>query len=299
MRNELLQLISKTIIFQYDLPHNEKGIKKTIYSTENDKCYMSENMDDIVNIIYNSILEYSFNEFDINGKDYDNLQTVALKTKLKYNESQPEEVKTKYGFFGEVLLYAILYVHFKSKPLLSRGYFYDPLENSEIKGYDSYHLIENNREVELWFGETKFHKNHTSGINDALKNIEKAISDDYLSKNILAITNQKNNFSIKGSKVEAIRIEWENHPSINIIDEVKKHKIKLIYPILLVYETDCEDYDSAIRKVPEYIEKNHSSKKFNLSINYSIFFILLPLKDEIKIKREVIKWIESKKPLMS
>jgi len=208
---------------------------------------MSENMNDIANIIYNSLVEYSFNEFEISDKDYESLHTVALKTKLKYNESQPEEVKTKYGFLGEVLLYAILYVHFKSKPLLSRGYFYNPLEDSETKGYDSYHLIENNGEVELWFGEAKFHKDHTGGINDALKNIEKAISDDYLNKNFLALTNQKNNFNIKGSKIENILNEWANNPTINIIDEVKKHKIKLIYPILLVYESNSEDYDSAIK----------------------------------------------------
>ena len=105
MRSELLQLITKAIVYQYDLPHSTKGIQKTIFSTDKDKCYLSENIDDIVKIIYNSIVEYSFNEFDITGKEYENLHAVALQTKLRYDESDSEEAKLKYGFFGEVLLY--------------------------------------------------------------------------------------------------------------------------------------------------------------------------------------------------
>ena len=299
MRSELLQLITKAIVFQYDLPNSEKGIQKTIFSTDNDKCYLSENMNDIVSIIYNSIVEYSFNEFDITENEYKNLHAIALQTKLKYNKSQPEEVKIKHGFFGEVLLYAILYVFFKSKPLISRGYFYNPLEAAETKGYDSYHLIENNNEVELWFGEVKFHKDHKSGIKSALENIEKAISDNYLERNILALTNHKNDFNFKKSKIETIINEWEKNPSISIMNEVKKHNMKLIYPVMIIYESNGNDYDSDIRKLPEYIAKKYTSKKFGLSIKHSIFFVLLPLKNVIKIKKEVIEWIESKKPLMS
>ena len=299
MRNELLQLIKEAIVYQYDLPHSTKGIQKTIFSTDKDKCYLSENIDDIVKIIYNSIVEYSFNEFEITENEYKNLHIRALQTKLKYNESQPTEYKLKYGFFGEVLLYTILYVHFKSKPLISRGYFYNPLENSETKGYDSYHLIENDKQVELWFGEVKFHKNYTSGINSALDNIKKAISDDYFKRNILVISDRKKDFNYKSSKIESIINKWENNPLINIVDEVKKHKIKLIYPIMLIYESSACDYDSDIKKVPQYIFKKYKPEKFNLSIEYTIFFILLPLKGVGKVKQEVIKWIESKKPLMS
>src|SRR4030042_6126915 len=101
MRDELLQLITKAIVYQYDLPHSAKGIQKTIFSTDKDKCYLSENIDDVVKIIYNSIIEYSFNEFDITGKEYGNLLAEALQTKLRYDKSATDEVKLKYGFFGE------------------------------------------------------------------------------------------------------------------------------------------------------------------------------------------------------
>ncbi len=152
MRKTLLDLIEKTIIHQYDLPNSIKGVTKTIFSIDDDKCFKTTNNNDFSEIIYNSIIEYSFNEFDIDGKDYEKLHYIALQTKLKYNPTADLKTKVKYGFLGEVILFSVLYTLFKSKPLIARGYFYNPLESSETKGYDSYHLIENVGQTELWFG---------------------------------------------------------------------------------------------------------------------------------------------------
>ncbi len=300
MRKNLLDLIEKTIVYKYDLPNNKVGILSTIFSTENDKCFTVEDRDALGEIIYNSIIEYSFNEFDLKEKDYLNLHTIALKNKLKYNPEAEESVKKKYGFFGEVLLYSILLVMFKAKPLIARGYFYNPLENSETKGYDSYHLLENNDGgLELWFGEAKFHISHTKAIKSVLDNIQKALSDSYLEKNILEIHNHKNNLNIKGSKMDTVLSNWEMNPNIKISEELKKHNIKLIYPVLLMYEEDEKGYDLNIKKIPEHIEKNYKTSKVSLSVDYSIFFILIPLKSVSETKSNVIQWIESKKQLMS
>ncbi len=298
MREQLLALIDKSIIYKYDLPNKTIGIDKSIFSTENDRCFSSTSNSSLAEIIYNSIIEYSFNEFDITGKDYNNLHTIALKTKLKYNEHANEKSKISYGFHGETILFAMLYVKMNAKPIISRGYFYNPLESSETKGYDSYHLIENNGVTELWFGEVKFRNTHRSGIDSALNNIEKAISDDYLSSNILAITNHKNNFNISDTKVEKIINQWEKYPLINIIEEIKKHEIKLIYPIIIIYDIDNHNYDKSIEKSIEYIKKHHSIKTLSLSIPFSVYFIWLPVDKVRDIKTEVIKWIESKKQLI-
>ena len=74
---------------------------------------------------------------------------------------------------------------------------------------------------------------------------------------------------------------------------------KLVYPILLVYSEDAKGYDENIKKVPQYIKDNLKSQNINISIEYSIFFILIPLKKVKEIKTNVIQWIESQKPLMS
>lgn len=297
MREQLLTLINQSIVYKYDLPNSNLGIERSIFSTENDKCYFAVNNDSLVEIIYNSIIEYSFNEFDIQGKDYNNLHTIALKTKLKYNEDSSETSKISYGFHGETILFCMLYANLDVKPVISRGYFYNPLESSETKGYDSYHLIEKNGVTELWFGEVKFRNTHSSGIDSALNSIEKAISDVYLSKNILAITNHKNNFNISGTKIETIINQWETNPSIDIIEEIKKHDIKLIYPIIIIYDI-TDNYDNSIEKAINHIKNKYIPKSFTLSIPYSIYFIWLPVDKVRDIKIEVIKWIESKKQLI-
>lgn len=297
MRQTLVDLIKSTIIYQYDLPNIDAGIVKTIFSTENDRCYKASDIDNITEIIYNSIIDYAVNEFEMTGKDLDSLHAGALKNKLKYNPLADHETKIKYGFFGEVLLYSILVVLFNAKPLIARGYFYNPLENAETKGYDSYQLVDNDGNIELWFGEVKFHINHTSGISSVLNNIDKALSDAYLETNVFAIQNHRNNFNIKGSLIDTILDSWEANPSINICDEIKKYNMKLVYPILILYQHDGGDFDANIKKVPDYILNNHTVKAYSLTVPYQVFFILLPLEKVKEIKENVIQWIESKKPL--
>lgn len=299
MRQALLDLIEKTIVFQYGLPNSSAGITKTIISIDNDRCFKSLDKNDFTEIIYNSILEYSFNEFEIENKDYNKLHYLALQKRLKYNPDLNLDQKTKYGFLGEVILFSVLYVLFKSQPLIARGYFYNPLENSETKGYDSYHLIENKNITELWFGEVKFHKNYKTGIDSIFENIEKAISDDYLQTNVFAISNHINNLHCKGSRIETVIKEWEENPYLSIIDNLRQYNMKLVYPVMLLYEEDASGYDGSIKNIPKYIQEKYTEKNFAISVNYSIFFILIPMKDVKEIKQEVIKWIELKKPLMS
>lgn len=298
MRDSLIELIKKTIFFEYHLPNMEKSIQKIKFSTDYDKCFSSENMESLKEVIYNLIVEYSFNEFELENKDYHKLLGQALKSKIRYNEEANEDTKIKYGFFGEVLLYGILHILLGVKPLISRGYFYNPLENSETKGYDSYHIIERDGNTELWFGETKFHEKFKSGIKDVLEKIDKALSDKYLDRNVVAIiSNHKRNLNIQNSNIEKIITDWEENPNIIITEHLKKYKMKLIYPILILYDGK-DDYDKSIEQIPKYINKEYELKTFDLSIDYSIFFILLPLKNVKQIKKDVISWIESKKALM-
>lgn len=298
MRKELLNLISSTILYKYDLPNKEIGVDKSLLSNDNDKCYSSTSNEDLAAVIYNSIIDYAFNSFDIKDKNLDNLHAIALKTKLKYNEKATMTSKISYGFHGETILFCMLYAKLGAIPVISRGYFYNPLENSETKGYDSYHLIENDGQTELWFGEVKFRETHSSGIDSAIENIEKAISDDYLSNNFLAISNHKNSFNISNSKVEEIINRWEENPEINIVEEIKNHHIKLIYPIVILYNKDKRGYEKSIENAINHITEKHSLKRLSLSIPFSIYFIWLPVDGVKAIKTKVIEWIESKKQLM-
>lgn len=298
MRKKLFELVSNTIVLEYKLANKAKGIDRSVLSTTEDICYSALNADQLVSIIYNSIIEYSFNEFEMAERDFQDLQSLAFQERIRYSDSDSEDVKLKYGFFGEVMLYAILKIFFNADAIISKGYFYNPLENSESKGYDSYHLIEAENSIQLWFGEAKFHIKHTSCINDVLNKISTSLSDDYLNKNLIVIRKHRENLNTANSKLLEILKRWDSDPRIRIIEELKKDSISLIYPIFLLFGKGKKGYDDSISKAIKYIEKQHANASYTVSVPCTLFFILLPLDDVKYIKKEVLEWISLKKPLL-
>ena len=87
-----------------------------------------------------------------NEKNTTLIETLLEKTwsevnQIIINRDTSDENKIKYGFYGEVVLDLILQHLFSSNVLLAKGYFYNPLENSETKGYDSYQFYYNNNQL--------------------------------------------------------------------------------------------------------------------------------------------------------
>lgn len=299
MRESLIDLIRQTVVFQYSLPNADLTISKTVHTREEDHCYVVNNENNIATIIYNGVIDYSYNEDKIDLTQLEALQIRALKSKLRYDENANEDTKQKYGFFGEVLLYVVLHVIYGAKTLISRGYFYNPLERSETKGYDTYQLIEKeDGTIELWFGEVKFFVNYTSALKKIFENIDKTLSDAYLSNNIIAMS-ERGEFQEKDSQIELIVKAWQENPSIKVIDEVKRHKMSFVYPILVAFDSKNKKYDELIQEVIEHINSTYPSKDFAMSIDHKILFIFLPISEVGKIKKQVLQWIESQQPLMS
>lgn len=298
MRSSLLNLITNTVVYKYSLPNPALNLNKSDHSTRDDDCYESLDDEKLSEIIYNLIIEYSFDEFEITKNTYENLLKIALQIKLKYDDNYDESQKLKLGFYGEVLLYGILYSKYNSKPLISRGYFYSPSENAETKGYDCYHLVEHDEKVELWFGETKFMESFPKCIDSVFDNIDKALLDDYLCKrNLVAIISQKDRISIKNSSIEKIISNWEKNPTLQSLkEEITKYNLELVYPIFLT-STMLETYEKTISHAIKRINSKIINK--DISIPLTLFFIFLPVKNSSEIKRRVIKWIESAKPLLS
>ena len=302
MRQALADLIDSTIVLQYELPNGAIPINKTILSTDNDSCYDSTSFNDFVSIIYNSILEYSFDEFEMDGKDFNDLQYRALRTRIRYNHGATQESKIKYGFYGEVLLYAVIYKLFNIPKLIARGHFYSVASKSETAGYDGYHLIEYDDKLQLWFGEVKFYQDYKAAINSALKNIENVVADDYLiDNNLIAIFDKftMNNTYTVNSKLQKLVDKWSDDPKIDLKHELINNDIKLVYPILIVYEKGKNGYDDDIKSAVEHIKDKFNSLTFNnITISYSLFFIFLPIEQVKATKEEVIAWIESQQPLI-
>lgn len=224
----------------------------------------------------------------------------AFNSKFKYNYSSSDLAKRKLGIYGESLLYAILIHFYKTDTLVSRGYFYDIQKKSEVTGYDAFHLIQRENEIELWFGETKFYEDCISAIDKVFSNIGKAISDDYLvNTNFTTILQKKGNILDKESKLFKILDKWDKCIIESLEKELIENHIKLVYPVLITFNKINSDYNETIRTAIKHINDKYSHLKFeNISVDYSIFFILMPIEDVKASKETIIKWIDRKEPLM-
>ncbi len=299
MRNEFIELVKKTIIFKYHLPRAE--ICKSNYTTseQTDRCFECSDSEKLSEVIYNGIIEYAENEFDI---DYNNIQKsfkkIVNSMGFRYFKGKENLTKNKkLGFFGEVLLDTTLRIYFDSKVIIAKGKFVDIKDKREATGYDCYHFVYNKSDgiLELWFGEVKFYTKFDDALNSVFLTIQKDLSSEYFSEDIIRIIRRQKDSHIP-PVLEQVISKWENNSDINIIELIKKHNIKLIYPIFIAYQPTMSLYDETILKKINSI--NSKSLKLDNHLNWSIYFILLPVNEVAKVKEKVIEWIEEMQPLI-
>lgn len=301
MREALKTAVQDAILLECKLPHQESGVDKSCLSSKKDFCFKNTEPDDISKIIYNGIVEFAVNEYEI---DYDNLereQRKAIISRIRYSPTADNAAKLKYGFFGEVLLDLILRVFLRTSVLAARGYFYSPIENSEPKGFDAFHLMERNGNIDLWFGEAKFYIRYKDAITPVLEKLSTSLSDEYLNRNLLAIINERDHISAHSPQLTSLLDAWEENPSINLAQEIQARGIRLIYPIFIAYQkADADEYHQSIKKCIDHIAAEYTRLGISIpaTFDYRLFFIFLPLLEVKRIKENVIKWIDSQEPLI-
>lgn len=302
MRESLKNLVNNAVCLEYTLPNSEKNINKSDFSAREDFCFRNEDFNDIAKIIYNGIVEYAVNEFDI---DYNNLsleQRKVISAKMRYDRNASDFEKQKYGFYGEVLIDLILRCCFKTKVLLARGYLYSQLEKAEVKGFDAFHLMKNSdEEDELWLGEAKFWIDYKQPITEVLEKLGTSFSNKYLQKNLLAIINESEHITSSSDFIDEIVDMWNKNPEVDLPALVRDKKVKLVYPILITYEYQKNNgYDQSIQKCVDHINSEYKRLKSKLicDVEYSLFFIFLPLEEVSLIKRKVFEWIDNYEPLI-
>lgn len=298
MRDALRTLIENTISLEFVLPCDD--INKISISTLNDYCLKRSSDEDIVNLIYNSIVDNCLNESEINLLKLNDDQIYALKNRMRFDESDSHDTQIKYGFYGENLLNILLSYLFETKKIIAKGYFFSPIENSESKGYDNFHFLKDEEEnIELWFGEAKMYQSLKDAITKVLDNIDKALSINYLDKNVRAIISRAND--LDDTEISPIIREFRNkikNENINIWDEIRKRNITVTYPIFISYECKDTVYKNIIHESLTIIEDKIKDKKFTNEISAKILFILLPVKEMKKIKEEVLECIYQKKSII-
>lgn len=301
MREALKNAINNAILFECKLPHQESGLDKSCLSSHNDICFSNSNPQEIARIIYNGIVEFAVNEYEIDYTALEREQRKTIASRIRYNPVASDAAKLKYGFYGEVLLDLILRVFLKTSVLAARGYFYSPIEHSEPKGFDAFHLMERNGNIELWFGEAKFYLAYKDAITPVLEKLNTSLSDDYVNRNLLAIINERVHISVHNPQLDNLLDSWEENPNINLAQEMKNRGIRLIYPIFIAYQKNASDrYHKSIKKCIDHIAAEYARLRINIpaTFDYRLFFIFLPLSEVKTIKENVIKWIDSQEPLI-
>ncbi len=296
MRQSIIDHFKDTVIFKYSLRNDALDIDKSIYSTVDDKCYTLKSDTDLSLLIYNALIDYAFDECEMTGEDVSELHLEAITQRMRIEDEDDEETQGKYGFFGEVLLNLYLRIIHGTDCIITKGQFYDILSPEEPKGYDSYHLVEDNDDLYLWFGEVKFHQTDDSALKSALDNLEKAISDDYFRKNLLAITHKRRILNVDTPKIKGVVERVRKNPVIQVDTLKSEFDLKLIYPIFII-SNSLKDYDRTIKSSIDYIRNNHSGKTLDIGIDYDLFFIFLPVNSVKTIKTKILQWIESNQPL--
>lgn len=302
MRKSLNNLFSRAITLQYRLPANTPvgAIPKAIISTCSDDCLrqLSANAT-ISSLIYNGLVEYAYNDYEIDLTNLTNMQLCAFQNKIKYNPAASESSRIGYGFHAEVLLHLILDYFYNARKCIARGYMYHPLENSEIKGYDSYVMAEDDKGcIHLLFGEAKAYiQGFKKSVDEIFKGINEDLSDTYLNKNFLALANEYEKID-PHSRIPNIIDAWRRNPHINMAVEAAKYNMKLVYPMFIMYDNKGKSYEDRILKVINYINSSSPTVIPSLTLPYTLFFILLPVDDCREIKRQVVEWISQQQPVM-
>lgn len=133
MREALKNAVQSAILFECQLPHQESGLGKSCLSSQNDICFNNTDPQEIAKVIYNGIVEFALNEYEINYDDLEREQRRAILSRIRYNPTADNSAKLKYGFYGEVLLDLILRVFLQTSVVAARGYFTHPLKIVRLK----------------------------------------------------------------------------------------------------------------------------------------------------------------------
>lgn len=153
-------------------------------------------------------------------------------------------------------------------------------------------LLKSDGSIELWFGEVKFHKSFRTGVNQILEKINISLSDDYLNKNFIAMEDFETFVNSKVS-ISPILDAFRNNPTVNLAEVARNNGMSFVYPMLVVFNDEGKSYDEIIKSVVDYTNNRFTQLNINFSLEYSLFFILLPVSVAKDIKDQVRKWILS------
>lgn len=135
---------------------------------------------------------------------------------------------------AEILLYGIMKLHFNALPVVPKIYYkQNPKDNA--KGADSVHIVINNDDFTLWFGEAKFYNSiDDTRLGTIINSVENSLKTDKIKKENSIITDLQDIDYLIADEELKIKIK----EALSTKESIDSIKPKLHVPILLLHE--CE-----------------------------------------------------------
>ncbi len=229
--------------------------------------------------------EFALTYSELNDIGHHNAVRMTKKAAITVYQTEKYGLR---GEFGELLLHIAIRQIYHTVPAVSKIY-YKCAVNKTVEGFDAVHVVNNDGELELWIGETKFYNDLSRAIRDVSIEIVDHLETDYLRSEFLLI---KNKIDPSWPEADSLKTLLEENVSL---DEVFN---KACIPVLLTYNSNAvkkstksdEDY-LEILKVE--IEKGYKRMRDRLSQDYTdrfgtalpitVHIILIPLKEKVKL----------------
>ncbi|QLH71290.1 DUF1837 domain-containing protein [Rhodopseudomonas palustris] len=156
---------------------------------------------------------------------------------------------------AEVFLYGIMRHQYKALPVVPK-IFYKQNTQDNAKGADSVHIVINESDFTLWFGEAKFYNSiEDYRLDSIVASVMASLSTDKLKKENAIITSVSDldGLRIEPTLRENIRLALSNRESIDNL------KSKIHIPILILHE--CRDTAASKDLTESYKKKIQSYHK--------------------------------------
>jgi hypothetical protein len=172
---------------------------------------------------------------------------VAAAKNLRLTDKENEIGKG--SELAEIVLYGIMKHHYNALPVVPK-IFYKQNSQDNAKGSDSVHIVIENENFSIWFGEAKFYNSiEDARFAEILQSVQNSLSTDKLKKENAIITNVSDIHHLVTDEPLRKKIIELLSPQ----DSIDKLKSKLHIPILLLHE--CEITKGCVCMTEEYREE--------------------------------------------
>ncbi len=226
------------------MPNKNKNLLSMINDFEDGKWRHSK----FDSFIWNNIAQTALSARErecLVAKSYNEL--VESAKNLRLTDSENDEIG-KGSELAEIILYGIMKDYYNALPVVPK-IFYKQNSQDNAKGADSVHIVIEDNDFSIWFGEAKFYK----GIEDTrlysiINSIGNSLETDKLKKenSIIRNVNDIDTLEIEKSLKNKIKDSLKNTESIDYL------KPKIHIPIFILHE--CEITNSCSKMSEEYKE---------------------------------------------